>query len=27
MRDGKHWTLGELELFAAFVSKLNQCEY
>tara|TARA_B100000676_G_C17834621_1_gene709686 strand:- start:563 stop:805 length:243 start_codon:yes stop_codon:yes gene_type:complete len=27
LRHGKHWTVGELELFAAFVSKLNQCEY
>ena len=27
MREGKEWTVGEVELFAAFISKLNECEY
>ncbi len=27
MRQGKEWTIGEVELFAAFVSSLNQCEF
>ena len=27
MRGSKEWTLAELEVFAAFVSKLNQCLY
>jgi hypothetical protein len=27
MRRAKHWTFGELELFAAFVSNLNSCGY
>ncbi len=27
LRHGKEWSVGELELFAAFVSKLNRCEY
>jgi hypothetical protein len=27
MRKGKEWTLGEVELFAAFVSNLNECRY
>jgi len=27
MRGSKEWTLAELEIFAAFVSKLNQCFY
>lgn len=27
MRGSKEWTLGEVELFAAFVSKQNNCEY
>jgi hypothetical protein len=27
MRGGKAWSVGEVELFAAFVSKLNQCSY
>ena len=27
MRNMEHWTLGEVELFAAFVSKHNQCAY
>lgn len=27
MRRAAEWTLGEVELFAAFVSKLNQCTY
>ena len=27
MRGGKEWSLGEVELFAAFVSRLNECKY
>jgi hypothetical protein len=27
MRKMKHWSVGEVELFAAFVSKQNQCAY
>ncbi len=27
MRGAKHWTRGELELFASFVSRLNSCGY
>jgi hypothetical protein len=27
LRHSTEWTKGELELFAAFVSKLNQCKY
>jgi hypothetical protein len=27
MRGGKEWSLGEVELFAAFVSQLNECKY
>jgi hypothetical protein len=27
MRGPSPWTIGERELFAAFVSKLNACEY
>ncbi len=27
MRKAAEWSLGEVELFAAFVSKLNQCKY
>jgi hypothetical protein len=27
MRKSKVWSKGELELFAAFVSKLNECVY
>lgn len=27
MRDMKAWTIGEVELFAAFVSSLNQCMF
>lgn len=27
MRGPSEWTVGERELFAAFVSKLNQCAY
>ncbi len=27
MRKAIEWSLGEVELFAAFVSKLNQCRY
>ena len=27
MRGAKEWRLGEVELFAAFVSKLNQCPF
>ena len=27
MRGGTAWSLGEVELFAAFVSKLNECQY
>jgi hypothetical protein len=27
MRKVTEWSLGEVELFAAFVSKLNECKY
>jgi len=27
MRLGSEWTLGETELFAAFVSSVNRCQY
>ena len=27
MRGAKEWSIGEIELFAAFVSKLNACQY
>jgi hypothetical protein len=27
MRGAKEWSLGEVELFAAFVSQLNECRY
>ena len=27
MREAREWRQGEVELFAAFVSKLNSCEY
>lgn len=27
MRKATEWSLGEVELFAAFVSKLNECKY
>ena len=27
MRGSKEWTIGEIELFAAFVAKLNQCHF
>ena len=27
MRKASEWSLGEVELFAAFVSKLNECKY
>lgn len=27
MRKATEWTVGEVEIFAAFVSKLNQCVY
>ena len=27
MRKMKHWSLGEAEIFAAFVSKANKCAY
>jgi hypothetical protein len=27
MRAAKHWTLGEVETFAAFVSNLNKCKF
>lgn len=27
MRKATAWTVGEVEIFAAFVSKLNQCAY
>ena len=27
MRSGSEWSVGEVELFAAFVSKLNACQY
>lgn len=27
LRGAKHWSVGEIELFGAFVSKQNQCQY
>ncbi len=27
MREPTEWSVGEVELFAAFVSRLNKCEY
>ena len=27
MRENKEWQVGDVELFAAFVSKVNQCQY
>jgi hypothetical protein len=27
MRQGSEWSVGEVELFAAFVSRLNSCSY
>ncbi len=27
MRNSKHWSSSEMELFAAFISKLNRCTY
>jgi hypothetical protein len=27
LRGGQAWSLGEVELFAAFVSRLNECKY
>ncbi len=27
MREATEWTVGEVELFAAFVSSLNECKY
>ncbi len=27
MRKMKHWSIGEVELFAAFVSHTNKCAY
>jgi hypothetical protein len=27
MRQAREWSLGEIELFAAFVSRLNSCQY
>lgn len=27
MRQTREWSLGEVELFAAFVSRLNECQY
>ncbi|MGH9184767.1 MAG: hypothetical protein ACRD0U_02955 [Acidimicrobiales bacterium] len=27
MRKKKHWTIGDVELFASFVSKQNECVY
>jgi hypothetical protein len=27
MRGGSEWSIGERELFAAFVSRLNQCHF
>lgn len=27
MREAKEWSIGEVELFAAFTSKLNECRY
>ena len=27
LRGGHAWSLGEVELFAAFVSRLNECKY
>ncbi len=27
MREATEWSVGEVELFAAFVSRLNECQY
>ena len=27
MRSAAHWSIGEIELFAAFVSRINSCGY
>lgn len=27
MREARHWSVAEVELFAAFVSKKNECAY
>ena len=27
MRQATEWSLGEVEIFAAFISKLNECKY
>jgi hypothetical protein len=27
MRGASEWTVGEVELFAAFISRLNECKY
>lgn len=27
LRGAREWTVGEIEIFAAFVSKLNHCEF
>ncbi len=27
MRGGEEWSVGEVELFAAFVAKVNQCQF
>ena len=27
MRKAKHWRVGEVELFAAFISKVNSCSF
>jgi hypothetical protein len=27
MRAAKHWTVGEVEIFAAFISNLNECHF
>jgi DnaJ-domain-containing protein 1 len=27
MRESRHWSAGECELFAAFVSRKNQCHF
>jgi hypothetical protein len=27
MREMRHWTIGDVELFASFVSKQNECVY
>jgi hypothetical protein len=27
LRQAREWSIGEIELFAAFVSRLNECQY